>query len=126
MKKEDSLEKNNESKDNKFGEIPPLKTERKVKNYIPTEMPMKPDWFDDLKIKKDASKAPRPTSIIDGVLYTSKALIEADAKNQKLGTFNLIKQEVFENQAIKDKKPNTTEDADLPPTRSFFTQDSYE
>jgi len=80
----------------KIEEVPPKKTERKVKDYIPTEMKLKPDWFDDLKIKKDVSKTPRPTSIIDGVLYTSKALIDSDTKSKKLGTFNLIEPEVFE------------------------------
>ena len=93
--------------------IQPPKTERKVKDYIPTEMKLKPDWFDDLKIKSAVSKTPRPTSIIDGVLYTSKALIDSDTKSKKLGTFNLIEAEVFEmydvckNQTIRE--PQVTE-----------------
>ena len=59
-------------------------------------MKLKPDWFDDLKIKEEP-KTPKPTSIIDGVLYTSRALIEEHKeKDKKLNTFNLIEQEVFE------------------------------
>ena len=77
---------------------PPQTAQRNFKNYIPVEMKMKPDWFDDLKVKEDP-KDPQPSSIIDGVLYTSRALIEeekAEAKPQKLNTFNLIQSEVFE------------------------------
>ena len=75
---------------------PPQKAQRNFKNYTPVEMKMKPDWLDDLKVK-DESKGPPPTSIIDGVLYTSRALIEEEkSKSQKLNTFNLIKPEVFE------------------------------
>ena len=81
-------------------DTPPKKYQRNFKNYTPVEMKLKPDWFDDLKIKEEP-KTPKPTSIIDGVLYTSRALIEEhkekDKKlNQKLNTFNLIEQEVFE------------------------------
>eukprot|EP00092_Neocalanus_flemingeri_P014251 GFUD01015371.1.p1 GENE.GFUD01015371.1~~GFUD01015371.1.p1 ORF type:complete len:1944 (+),score=429.50 GFUD01015371.1:197-5833(+) len=132
-KKESNGEQNKQNKDNKMVEVPPKKTERKVKNYIPTEMPMKPDWFDDLKIKKDVKKSPRPSSIIDGVLYTSKALIEADSRVKKLATFNLIEQEVFEtydvckNQTMKsEEKRNTAEDVRVQPTHSYHAQDSYE
>jgi RanBP-type and C3HC4-type zinc finger-containing protein 1 len=123
-KKPNTAEKNIE-------EIPPKKAERKVKDYIPTEMPFKPDWFDDLKIKKE-SKTARPTSIIDGVLYTSKALIDSDSKSKKLGTFNLIEPEVFEmydvckNQTVKDPQRHTIEDAHMQPPRTFHQQDSYE
>jgi len=95
-KKDSNSDQNKQNKDKIVEEIPPKKAERIAKNYIPTEMPMKPDWFDDLKIKKDKKETPRPTSIIDGVLYTSKALIEADSKTKKLATFNLIEPEVFE------------------------------
>merc|ERR1719250_66295 len=95
-------------------------------------MKLKPDWFDDLKIKKDVSKTPRPTSIIDGVLYTSKALIDSDTKSKKLGTINLIEPEVFEmydvckNKTIKEPQRPTIEDAHMQPPRSLQPHDSYE
>ena len=75
----------------------PKKAPRNFRNYTPVEMKMKPDWFEDLKIKEE-TKSPRPTSIIDGVLYTSRALIEQETQNKhkKLNTFNLIEQDVFE------------------------------
>lgn len=84
--------------DAKLTDTPPKKAARTFKNYTPVEMKMKPDWFDDLKIREEVKK-PRPTSIIDGVLYTSRALIEESntkLKQQKLNTFNLIEPEVFE------------------------------
>ena len=78
--------------------LPPQKAPRTFKNYTPVDMKMKPDWFEDLKIKEE-TKTPQPTSIIEGVLYTSKALIDQEKDNlskRKLNTFNLIKPEVFE------------------------------
>ena len=91
---ENSLKRENKLKTD-IG-TPPQKSQRNFKNYTPVEMKMKPDWFDDLKIKVEP-KGPRPTSIIDGVLYTSRALIEEEKCNtQKLNTFNLIQPEVFE------------------------------
>ena len=59
---------------------------------------MKPDWFEELKIKENKNQ-PRPTSIVDGVLYTSKALMDEDNKkmeNKKINSFNLIEPEVFQ------------------------------
>ena len=91
---ENSLKRENKLK--KEDSTPPQKSQRNFKDYIPVEMKMKPDWFDDLKVK-DEPKGPQPTSIIDGVLYTSRALIEEEkCKYQKLNTFNLIQPEVFE------------------------------
>ena len=91
---ENSLKRENKLKTDVS--TPPQKAQRNFKNYTPVEMKMKPDWFDDLKVK-DEPKGPRPTSIIDGVLYTSRALIEEEkSKSQKLNTFNLIQPEVFE------------------------------
>jgi len=131
-KKDSNSDQNKQNKDKIVEEIPPKKAERIAKNYIPTEMPMKPDWFDDLKIKKDKKETPRPTSIIDGVLYTSKALIEADSKTKKLATFNLIEPEVFEtydvckNKSLKEIQRNNIEDAHLQPAHPYLAQDSYE
>ena len=91
---ENSLKRENKLK--KEDSTPPQKSQRNFKDYTPVEMKMKPDWFDDLKVK-DEPKRPQPTSIIDGVLYTSRALIEEEkCKYQKLNTFNLIQPEVFE------------------------------
>ena len=39
----------------------------KHQDYIPVEMPMRPDWFNDLQPKEK----PKPKTIVDGVLYTS-------------------------------------------------------
>ena len=62
--------------------------------YTPVEMPMKPDWFDMKPVSKDV---PRQKSIIDGVLYTSRGLMEDSAASQtKPIAFNLIKPEIFE------------------------------
>ena len=36
-------------------------------DYTPVEMPMRPDWFNDLQPKEK----PKPKTIVDGVLYTS-------------------------------------------------------
>ena len=80
---------------------------RIVKNYIPTEMPLKPDWFDDLKINKSPVRTNRPKSIVDGVLYTSKALLDSEKEMTKLHTFNLIESEVFETYDVCQTRLNT-------------------
>ena len=91
-------ESNEKTNDSPTETLPPQKTPRTFKNYTPVDMKMKPDWFEDLKIKEE-TRAPGPTSIIDGVLCTSRALIDQEKDNlskRKLNTFNLIKPEVFE------------------------------
>ena len=96
--KSDSLRKDGNDKKTE-AEIVPKKAPRTFKNYTPVDMKMKPDWFEDLKIKDKTAEPPQPTSIIDGVLYTSRALLDQERDNiskRKLNTFNLIKPEVFE------------------------------
>ena len=66
------------------------------RDYIPVEMPMRPDWFNDLQ-PKDKSAAPQPKSIVDGVLYTSGLYLDDEGKKEsKPISFNLIKPEIFE------------------------------
>ena len=87
-----------DSKKDRIKDEPPTKAKRTFKNYTPVEMKMKPDWFEELKIKENKNQ-PRPTSIVDGVLYTSKALMDEDNKkmeNKKINSFNLIEPEVFQ------------------------------
>merc|ERR1719342_2023844 len=122
--------------DAKLTDTPPKKAARTFKNYTPVEMKMKPDWFDDLKIREEVKK-PRPTSIIDGVLYTSRALIEesnSKLKQQKLNTFNLIEPEVFETYDVcknvsvnYETVPKVYEDVHIgQQRRGFVPQESYE
>lgn len=65
--------------------------------YVPVERKLQPDWFEDLR-NKEAKEGiePRPKSIVDGVLYTSRALA-AEEKEQAAGaSYSLIDPEVFE------------------------------
>ena len=87
-----------DSKKDKMKAEPPRKAQRTFKDYTPVEMKMKPDWFEELKIKENP-KQPLPTSIVDGVLYTSKALLDEETnqnESNKLNSFSLIEPEVFE------------------------------
>ena len=69
--------------------------------YVPLERKrLQPDWLEDLRLKEEAGEQsgqppPRPKSIVDGVLYTSRAL-EAEAETSGGASYSLIAPEVFE------------------------------
>ena len=82
-----SNKKSMESSENRTKKVPEL-----ISNYVPVEMPLRPDWFD---LQPLLEPEQRPKSIIDGVLYTSRALLETNQKSKPLA-FNLILPEIFE------------------------------
>ena len=59
---------------------------------------MKPDWLDQLK-PNETKTEPQPSSIVNGILYTSVALIDEENQkkdSKKMNSFSLIEPEVFE------------------------------
>ena len=74
------------------------KPKRSFKNYTPVEMKMKPDWLDQLK-PNEIKTEPQPSSIVNGILYTSVALIDEENQkkdSKKMNSFSLIEPEVFQ------------------------------
>jgi hypothetical protein len=73
-------------------------TKAEHQDYTPTPMPaMKNDWLTALEPKKQTERLPKPKEIVDGVLYTSRALQE-DTQIYEMGLakFSLIEPEVFQ------------------------------
>jgi len=67
------------------------------KLFVPVERKLQPDWFEDLQ-KKEVKEGmhPRPKSIVDGILYTSRALEEKEEEQAAGASYSLIDPEVFE------------------------------
>ena len=85
----------------KHSEYKKVNTPVLVSNYVPVEMPLRPDWFD---MKPPLESDLRPNSIIDGVLYTSGSLLESNQKSKPLA-FNLILPEIFETYDVCKQHP---------------------
>ena len=96
----------------------PSKTSHPLKEYSPTPLPskvynskpaMNNDWLDALKPKVIEERLPKPKEILDGVLYTSRALQEETQIYEKgLAKFSLIEPEVFQTYDVcqrREKSP---------------------
>ena len=107
--------KNSETTDDKNSNKKPMKSSENrakkvpelVSNYVPVEMPLRPDWFD---LQPPLEPEQRPKSIIDGVLYTSRSLLETNQKSKPLA-FNLILPEIFETYDVCRHHPKLEKDS---------------
>ena len=92
--------------------------------YSPVERLLQPDWFEDLR-QKEAKERPRPTSIVAGVLYTSKALEGAAEEEEPTAaaggaTYSLIAPEVFETYDVCRSHPKAVKVFGVPSISYFY------
>ena len=95
------------------------KTSLPLKEYSPTPLPSKShnskpamnnDWLDALKPKVIEERSPKPKEILDGVLYTSRALQEETQIYEKgLAKFSLIEPEVFQTYDVCQRREKSPE-----------------
>ena len=71
---------------------------------------MNNDWLDALKPKIVEERLPKPKEILDGVLYTSRALQEETQIYEKgLAKFSLIEPEVFQTYDVCQRREKSPE-----------------
>ena len=105
-----------------FREYSPVLASSKasLKEYSPTPLPSKShnskpamnnDWLDALKPKQVVEeRLPKPKEILDGVLYTSRALQEETQIYEKgLAKFSLIEPEVFQTYDVCQRREKSPE-----------------
>ena len=96
------------------------KTSDPLKEYSPTPLPSKShnskpamnnDWLDALKPKEVVEqRLPKPKEILDGVLYTSRALQEETQIYEKgFAKFSLIEPEVFQTYDVCQRREKSPE-----------------